>query len=53
MIRIAMIVIVAATIRTKTDAPAAMKASMFGVLCVEVGVITLVDEVRMVAPVGG
>ena len=45
------IVIVAATMRTKTDTPAAIKAGMLSVLCSEVGVITLV-EVRTVAPVG-
>ena len=50
--RIAMIIPVAATIRTKMDTLAAMKESMFGVLCVEVGVVTLV-EVRMVVLVGG
>ena len=49
--RIIMTMVVAATRRTKTDTPAAITNSMFGVLCVgdEVGVTALV-EVGMVAP---
>ena len=49
--RITMTIIAAATMRTTTDALAAMTTSMSGVLCVEVGVSTLV-EVGMAAQTG-
>ena len=49
--RIIMIVIVTATVRTETDTLATMATNTFGVLSVEVVVPALV-EAEMVAPVG-
>ena len=42
--RITVTISVATTMRTATDTPVAITTSMFGVLCVEVGVTTLVEE---------
>ena len=50
--RIIMTMIVASTMTTKTDTPAAIETSTFGVLCVEVGVAALL-EAGMVATNGG